>query len=1010
MSTGSDEPLLGLAGAAAGPPAAAPACGGGGAAAWYAFLEARTPRGRAYEAFTILLIVANILTFVVGTLFVPEYNPGYATCNDLCDSLFFGNRDDNSLAGTSVVEIVTVAVFTVDYGLRFWCVGAGEPRHAGAWGRVRYVFTFFSLVDLVSILPFYVDFLVPGNLPASQFLRMFRLLRMMKVEGRYIEAFTLIDDVVREQKGVLGTAGFVGASTWVICAGFYYVAEHRSTASVYCGAATHCDADAVDVNACTFDEWGFVNCTAGGCPATADDPHPCWNLFQSIPGAMFFTLLNLFGEFPLIDQHSVAGKCVAVLVAVFAAAVFAIPAGILGNGFEDLLTRRREQKEEEAAAAKAEAAAGGGVGAGGSKRAEEEEEEEEEGPRKGTAAVSGAAAVDGDVATLRGQLYNFLHAKTSAGACFEYFIFFLIFATTLSFMFETTSMVEDQRSQTASWWLELFELVAVIVFTLEYAARLFAMGEDPRYAGARGRLHYACTFFALVDLVSVLPYWIDFAVTLAGGNDPFLNTSSTSTFVRSLRLLRILKAEKYTQAFTIFDDVIVANGEVLVVTGFSALVMWILFSAAMYYAERDNPDKSMQEYYNTVPNAMWMTLLNLSGEAPLCHYGGWGKVLNGIIGIFATGFFGIPIGLLGAGFEEWIDENEDDEDEDGDGGGDDGTVDDVERAADAAGRHTMGMLGDVRDAEVDRKRSWDSQGVLNDAYRRPSTAASSSASSAAAAAAAAAARGRGRGTAWGLASFLEGETSAGFCFEMVIFFLIFLTVTLGILETVDSLNCDGPVTQSTTVCDWFTTLEWIAVIVFSVEYLLRFVSAPATEILEQRRKAEAARLVVQSGGRKPSDDDDDGNCLPTFSCCGSARLRFVFSFYSCVDLLAILPFYLAEAMPGSWVDQNDEYFRMLRLLRLLKLDKYIPSITLIDDVFRLKKNALIVTGFAAGTLWILFSALQYITESGALGEQDKLDDPLPDYGCYENCTMANRFSSVFSALTYTGVHLTGDCK
>merc|ERR1711871_864300 len=110
-------------------------------------------------------------------------------------------------------------------------------------------------------------------------------------------------------------------------------------------------------------------------------------------------------------------------------------------------------------------------------------------------------------------------------------------------------------------------------------------------------------------------------------------------------------------AFTVFDDVILANSEVLVVTGFSAFVMWILFSALMYFAERDNPDPSMSVYYNTVPNAMWMTLLNLSGESPLCHYSGWGKVLQGIIGIFATGLFGIPIGLLGAGFEEWIDEN-----------------------------------------------------------------------------------------------------------------------------------------------------------------------------------------------------------------------------------------------------------------------------------------------------------------------------------------------------------------
>jgi hypothetical protein len=37
---------------------------------------------------------------------------------------------------------------------------------------------------------------------------MFRLFRMMKVEGRYVEAFTLFDDVIREQKSILNTAAF----------------------------------------------------------------------------------------------------------------------------------------------------------------------------------------------------------------------------------------------------------------------------------------------------------------------------------------------------------------------------------------------------------------------------------------------------------------------------------------------------------------------------------------------------------------------------------------------------------------------------------------------------------------------------------------------------------------------------------------------------------------------------------------------------------------------------------
>jgi hypothetical protein len=81
------------------------------------------------------------------------------------------------------------------------------------------------------------------------------------------------------------------------------------------------------------------------------------------------------------------------------------------------------------------------------------------------------------------------------------------------------------------------------------------------------------------------------------------------------------------------------------------------------------------------------------------------------------------------------------------------------------------------------------------------------------------------------------------------------------------------------------------------------------------------------------------------------------------------------------------YSRMLRLLRLLKLDKYFPSISLVDDVLRLKKNALAVSGFAAATLWVLFAGLMYVAE---FKDHSMEIDNLPLYGCYENCTMSDR--------------------
>ena len=57
--------------------------------------------------------------------------------------------------------------------------------------------------------------------------------------------------------------------------------------------------------------------------------------------------------------------------------------------------------------------------------------------------------------------------------------------------------------------------------------------------------------------------------------------------------------------------------------------------------------------------------------------------------------------------------------------------------------------------------------------------------------------------------------------------------------------------------------------------------------------------------------------------------------------------------------------RMLRMLRLLKLDKYVPSITLIDDAFRSKEKELTVAGFVMTVMWIFCSCLLYLAEHGA---------------------------------------------
>jgi Ion transport protein len=124
-------------------------------------------------------------------------------------------------------------------------------------------------------------------------------------------------------------------------------------------------------------------------------------------------------------------------------------------------------------------------------------------------------------------------------------------------------------------------------------------------------------------------------------------------------------------------------------------------------------------------------------------------------------------------------------------------------------------------------------------------------------------------------------------FELMIYGLILLSVAVGAWQTVPGQE------------NAFHEIEWIAVIVFTIEYVIRLVGT----------------------GADPEFRGMGGGFV--------ARLRFIPSFYSVIDLLAIVPFYVALALPESVVNDYDEYLRMLRILRLVKLDKYIPSITLI---------------------------------------------------------------------------------
>ena len=93
-------------------------------------------------------------------------------------------------------ETVTVIVFTIEYLLRIWTADLlyPEAKHP----RLKYIFSWMALIDLLAILPFYLPFF-SADLRFLRMMRLFRLFRLLRVFklGRYFDALQIIMKVIR---------------------------------------------------------------------------------------------------------------------------------------------------------------------------------------------------------------------------------------------------------------------------------------------------------------------------------------------------------------------------------------------------------------------------------------------------------------------------------------------------------------------------------------------------------------------------------------------------------------------------------------------------------------------------------------------------------------------------------------------------------------------------------------------------------------------------------------------
>ncbi|MBN1461897.1 MAG: ion transporter [Armatimonadetes bacterium] len=196
------------------------------------------------------------------------------------------------------------------------------------------------------------------------------------------------------------------------------------------------------------------------------------------------------------------------------------------------------------------------------------------------------------------------------------------------------------RCEQFLYWFEVF---SVVVFTGEYLARLWSCVSDPRFSHPfSGRVRFAFTFMALVDLVAILPFYLPFA-----GLD--------LRFVRALRLFRIVRIAKvgrYYSSLRLIRNVLKSKKEELVLTTALMVLLLLIASSLMYYAE----SSAQPDQFPNIPASMWWAVSTLTtvGYGDVCPVTIAGKTLAALISILGIGMFALPTGILGAGFVEEI--------------------------------------------------------------------------------------------------------------------------------------------------------------------------------------------------------------------------------------------------------------------------------------------------------------------------------------------------------------------
>ena len=231
-----------------------------------------------FDVFLIALIAVNIALVIADTF----------------ENIGAGAKDI-----FSAVETFSLVFFTAEYILRVWTADFTDEAAGKIKPRVRYVFSFMAVIDLLAILPFYLPFIFPFDLRVLRTVRLLRLFRLLKI-NRYTNALTAVGEVIRKKAAQLISSMIVVFLLMIIASMLMYNIECEAQPEVF-------------QNAFSGIWWAIATLTTVG-----------------------------YGD---IYPVTILGKVLAATIALLGIGLVAVPTGIISAGFVESIDKGGREPE-----------------------------------------------------------------------------------------------------------------------------------------------------------------------------------------------------------------------------------------------------------------------------------------------------------------------------------------------------------------------------------------------------------------------------------------------------------------------------------------------------------------------------------------------------------------------------------------------------------------------------------------------------------------------------------------